>query len=63
MTPVVTGDVVELLFTATTPGTGFGDFVGTSLHLDVTPEPTSLGLFCLGGIGILARRRRRQLDG
>lgn len=31
----------------------------SEIEFTTTPEPASLGLWCLGGVGLLARRRRR----
>jgi hypothetical protein len=42
-----------------TDDVGNGGFAINEIQaFDVVPEPTSLGLLALGGIGLLARRRR-----
>jgi hypothetical protein len=51
------GEVVELLLTATT----LGDFTGVNLNVNVNvPEPTCLALLSIAGLAVLARRPNPQ---
>jgi hypothetical protein len=52
---------VQVAGYASDPGWNFGtpgDNIATSFDVLITPEPATLGLFALGGLALLRRRRR-----
>jgi len=55
--PVIPGELVTVSFTA--GPNGAGEHVDAVSFKVSTPEPTTLALLALGGLGLVARRRRR----
>ena len=52
------GDVAILRFTDVSSGTNSFDAMLDNVVLFTTPEPGTLTLLALGGLGLLRRRRR-----
>jgi hypothetical protein len=54
--PVANGELLTLSFDINVPTTGLFNF---SLTQEPVPEPATMGLLGLGGLGLFGRRRRR----
>jgi hypothetical protein len=56
LNPVANGELLTLSFDINVPSTGLFNF---SLTQEPVPEPATMGLLGLGGLGLFGRRRRR----